>query len=284
MCSLLAIASLQEDIVESQAIAESVRPPLQLSATGIAVTRGGTEILKDITLSACTGELVGVLGPSGSGKSTLLYALSGFRPATAGQVRLGGAQLPQDFESVKHDIGFVPQDDIVPTQLKVERVLSYAADLRLPDFELSDRRARINGVMRTLGLSERKNLRVSKLSGGQRKRVSVGVELLAKPRVLFADEPTSGLDPALERALMETFRALADADHLVVVTTHIMSSLELFDRLVVLSGGRLAYNGPGDRLKQYFGVQDYTMIYERLLQQAPADWAARWRKESASYA
>jgi len=254
-----------------------------LIAKKIDVERSGTRILHGIDFRANPGEFIGVLGPSGSGKSTLLFALSGFRPPTQGMIKYGAKGIPEDFEELKHHIGLVPQDDIVPTQLKVERVLQYAADLRLVDMDPEQRSHRINGVIRTLGLSERRKLRVSKLSGGQRKRVSVGVELLTRPQYLFADEPTSGLDPALEAALMETFKKLTeDKGRVVIVTTHIMSSLELFDKVCVLCAGRLVYFGPPAQLKAYFEVDDFTKIYTQLDKLEPQKWAAKFKSSPLS--
>lgn len=235
-----------------------------LTARKLTVERGGKTILSGVDFQASDGEMIGILGPSGSGKSTLLMALNGFRPATAGRVILDGKDFYENFETFKSDIGYVPQDDIVPTALRVERTLGYAAELRLPDLEPEARIARVNMVMRILGLTESKDTRVSSLSGGQRKRVSVGVELLSKPRMLFADEPTSGLDPALERSLTENFRKLADDGHMVIVTTHIMSSLSLYDKLCVVNKGKLAFFGPPDQIKSHFKVDDFIEIYNVL--------------------
>jgi ABC-type multidrug transport system ATPase subunit len=235
-----------------------------LTARKLTVERGGKTILSGVDFQASDGEMIGILGPSGSGKSTLLMALNGFRPATAGRVTLDGKDFYENFETFKSDIGFVPQDDIVPAALRVERTLGYAAELRLPDLEPEARLARVNMVMRILGLTESKDTRVSSLSGGQRKRVSVGVELLSKPRMLFADEPTSGLDPALERSLTENFRKLADDGHMVIVTTHIMSSLSLYDKLCVVNKGKLAFFGPPDQIKTHFKVDDFIEIYNVL--------------------
>ena len=241
----------------------------------IRVELGGDTILHNIDFEAGDGELIGVLGPSGSGKSTLMLALNGFRPADRGAVTLDGRDLYEHFESLKREIGYVPQDDIVPTALDVESVLEYAVDLRLPDLSAETRQGRVDGVLHKLDLADRRDLRVSKLSGGQRKRVSVGVELLARPSVLFADEPTSGLDPALERSLTETFRGLTRDGSTVIVTTHVMSSLELLDTVCLLHGGHLAYFGPVDRIKDYFGVDDYTDIYRKLEEHEPKDWRAK---------
>ena len=245
---------------------------MKLMARKIGVERGGKAILQSVDFAAHAGQLIGILGPSGSGKSTLLLALSGFRPAEQGTVTFDGRNLYESFESVKHEIGFVPQDDIVPTALKVERVLQYAAELRLANESVDVRRDRVEAAIRKLGLADRRDLRVSKLSGGQRKRVNVGVEILSRPKLLFADEPTSGLDPALERSMTEAFRKMADDGAIVVVTTHIMTSLELYDRLAVIVSGRLAYFGPPDETKPYFGVDDFTAIYAKLETQSPAQW------------
>lgn len=249
-----------------------------INATKIRVELGGTTILENIDFRANDGELVGVLGPSGSGKSTLLLALSGFRPAQGGSVRVDGRDLYERFESMKDDIGYVPQDDIVPMELGVERVLKYAAELRLPDLSADARRGRVTGVIQKLGLADRRELKVSKLSGGQRKRVSVGVELLCRPAILFADEPTSGLDPALERSLTKSFQKLTDDGSTVILTTHVMTSLDLLDKVCVLCQGNLCYMGPVGSLKEYFQVDDYAQIYTRLEQKSPREWRNRWQK------
>ncbi|MEZ4461470.1 MAG: ABC transporter ATP-binding protein [bacterium] len=251
-----------------------------LVARKLIVERGGNTILSSIDFKAEPGQLIGILGPSGSGKSTLMMALNGFRPAKTGLVTLDGKNLYENFDGLKANIGFVPQDDIVPTALKVERVLEYAAELRLPHLEAEQRRARVNAVIRMLELDERRKVRVSSLSGGQRKRVSIGVELLAQPRLLFADEPTSGLDPALERSLTESFRELAKGDRVVIVTTHIMTSLAAYDRLCVVVGGRLAYFGPPDQLKPYFKVDDYADIYTALSEKEPRKWHEEFQASS----
>lgn len=251
-----------------------------LKARKLIVERGGKTIVQSVDFNVEPGHLVGILGPSGSGKTTLLMALNGFRPAETGAVTIDGRDLYKHFESFKGDIGYVPQDDIVPLALKVERVLQYAAELRLPDETPEIRIKRVNDVMRSLSLTASKDNRVSKLSGGQRKRVSVGVELLSRPRYLFADEPTSGLDPALERSLTETFKKMTEDKSAVIVTTHIMSSLSIYDRLSVIVKGRLAYFGPPDELKPYFGVDDFGDIYTRLSEKKPSEWHRDFQKSS----
>ncbi len=248
--------------------------PIHLAARDVSVVRGGARILHGIHLAASSGEFLGVLGPSGCGKSTLLYALTGFRPPTKGKVLIGGQDVRTDFQAVKHRIGFVPQDDVVPRALRVERVLHYTALLRLPHIGQEERNARIDEVLDRLQLAGQRRIRVRSLSGGQRKRVSIAMELLARPPVLFADEPTSGLDPALEHALMAALRGMADGGDLVVVTTHVMASLSLLDRVCMLKEGRLVYFGPPDELKGYFEVDDFADIYRVLERRSAAQWHA----------
>jgi len=250
--------------------------PLELRAHQLCVRRGGNQILQNIDFVARAGSLIGVLGPSGSGKTTLLYALSGFRPANEGTVHLSGDDLYRHFQTLKGNIGFVPQDDIVPTALKVASVLRYAAELRLPELDGKARQARVSQLMTSLGLSERARLPVSSLSGGQRKRVSIAVELLSEPTLLFADEPTSGLDPALEATFMNQLRQMADEGRIVVLTTHIMSSLEQLDRVCIVVQGRLAFFGPPQRLKEYFEVDDFTQLYRKLDQRPGKQWYRQW--------
>lgn len=255
---------------------------MSLVGRKIRVQLGGKTILHNVDFRANPGELIGILGPSGSGKSTLLRALSGFRPAREGQLTFRGRDLYDEFESLKHEIGFVPQDDIVPLALKVERVLAYAAELRLEHISPEERQQRVERILYKLQLTKSKNLRVSKLSGGQRKRVSVGVELLSNPKLLFADEPTSGLDPALERSLTEALHKLTQDGSIVIVTTHIMTSLDLLHKICVLHEGRLVFFGAPSDLKPFFEVEDFIEIYSKLQQHPASEWRDRYQRSPLS--
>lgn len=247
-----------------------------LRARKLRVVLGGNTIVHNVDFRARQGELIGILGPSGSGKTTLLMALSGLRPATAGRVDFQGRNLYENFAQLKRSIGFVPQDDVVPMALRVERALGYTAELRLPHFSTEKKKGRVDGVIRTLGLAASRRQRVRRLSGGQRKRVSVGMELISRPKLIFADEPTSGLDPALERSLTQTFKDLAEQNRAVVVTTHIMSSLDLLDRVCILNEGRLCYFGPVDRIKEFFEVDDFVHLYTRLDDKSTDYWQRKF--------
>jgi ABC-type multidrug transport system ATPase subunit len=224
-----------------------------------------------------------VVGPSGAGKSTLLRALTGVLIPSGGQVCFAGRDLHSSYEEFRYRIGSVPQDDLVHPELTARAELELAAALRLPpDTGREGRRARVGQVLAELGLTERADLPISKLSGGQRKRVSVGTELLTQPALLFLDEPTSGLDPGNEKQVMGVLRQLADGGRIVVVVTHATQSLDLADRVLFLTrGGRAAYFGPPDGALSFFGrhgvTGGYADIFRALDESGDADWAAIFR-------
>jgi len=250
-----------------------------LAAVGITVTTRANAVLADhVGFALEEGSLLAVVGPSGAGKSTLLGALTGLRPAPRGSVYFGGRDLYEEYDELRQRIGFVPQDDVVHPELTVEQSLNYAAELRFaPDVTADERRQRVEDVLVELGLDQRRHLPVAKLSGGQRKRVSVAIELLTKPSLLFLDEPTSGLDPGLERSLMELLRSLADGGRTVVVVTHSTESLNLCDRVLFLApGGRTAYYGPPQLALAYFGLESYQEVFRELSADTPEEWKARF--------
>ncbi len=247
-------------------------PATRVDASGLSVSFGRQVILRDLSLSVLPGECVGILGASGCGKSTLLRVLAGLQDPDSGAVRLDGRQPG---EVPAGAVGFVPQDDIVHLALRVESALGYSARLRLgPVPEL---RARVDQVIDMVGLGERRKVRVGRLSGGQRKRVSIGVELLGGPGLLFLDEPTSGLDPALEEHFMALFRQLADGGRTVILTTHVLQSLHRLDLVGVLAAGRLAWYGPPSEMLGWFGVREARDIYS-LLASSGASRATRFAR------
>jgi len=178
-------------------------------------------LLDDVSLVVEPGELVAIARGSGAGKTTLLEILAGMRPPTSGRVLFDGADLHRDLEKLRPLLGYVPQDDIIHVELPLQRTLRYAASLRLPPgtsrAEIDDA---VRDALRTVGEEDRAGVRVGALSGGQRRRASIAVELLTGPRVFFLDEPTSGLDPATGTGLVRALRRLADGGATVVFTTH----------------------------------------------------------------
>ena len=239
---------------------------VSFAAVELSVLVGERALLDEVSFPLGAGDFLAVLGPTGAGKSTLLKALTGYHPADRGSVLYNGRDVYAAYAELRNRIGYVPQDDILHPQLTVRSALSYSARLRFPpDVSAEDRRRRVDEVMAELGLTERANLQVSKLSGGQRKRTSVAIELLTKPSLLFLDEPTSGLDPGYEKSVMELLRQLADGGRTVVTVTHSIQSLNLCDRILFLApGGQTAYFGPAKSTLQFFGLEQYAEVFQHL--------------------
>ncbi|MFG2942191.1 FHA domain-containing protein [Streptomyces sp. NPDC048282] len=248
----------------------------------VAVDRGRKILLDHVSFPVGEKCLLAVVGPSGAGKSTLLGALTGQRPAEHGTVLYDGRDLYRDYAELRQRIGLVPQDDILHVQLTVRSALTYAAELRFPeDTAKAERRERVEEVIRELGLQQRAEQPVHSLSGGQRKRVSVALELLTKPSLLFLDEPTSGLDPGMDRSVMNMLRGLADDGRTVIVVTHSVLSLDACDRLLVLApGGRTAYFGPPGEALGFFGFDEWPEAFEAFERDTGRDWAGEYRDSS----
>ena len=241
----------------------------------------GVNLLQDISLAVQPREFVAVVGVSGAGKSTFMNALTGFKPASDGSVMVNGTDLYKNYNAYRTDIGYVPQDDIIHRELPVGRALDYVARLRLPaDTNTNERGKIVQDEMETLGLIERKNVPVGSLSGGQRKRVSIGVERITRPGLFFLDEATSGLDPGTENQLMRMLRQLADQGQTILLITHATKNVVLCDLVIFLAkGGHLAYYGPPSEALTHFGVRDFDEIYEKLMsEKSPKEWAEIYRQ------
>src|SRR5690606_33507410 len=240
-------------------------------------------LLDDVSFALAEGQMLALIGPSGCGKSTLLRALTGIRPATMGTVRYAGRDLYADYAELRYRIGMVPQDDVLHRQLTVRRALRFAASLRFADdVPRRVRKARVDQVIETLGLTERAGARIDTLSGGQRKRASVAMELLTEPSLLCLDEPTSGLDPALDKEVMTELRQLADRGRTVIVVTHNVLHLDLCTGVMVhCKGGRLDYFGPQGRVLEFFDAADYADVFAKVTDE-PEVWAQRFRVSNFS--
>ncbi len=253
---------------------------VSFSARHLTVTvDGGKQILKDVTFGVPEKSLIAVIGPSGSGKSTLLKALTGYRPANQGDVLYDNRNLYKQFAELRQRIGLVPQDDILHKELTVRTALKYAAKLRFPaDTSEQERAARIDEVLRELKLDIHKDKKITSLSGGQRKRVSVALELLTKPSLIFLDEPTSGLDPGMDRDVMQLLRGLADDGRTVLVVTHSVAELAICDKLLVMApGGSVAYFGPPEEALNFFGYSTWADVFSAFENYRDYDWAGRWK-------
>ena len=228
--------------------------------------RGELTLLDAVSFTVSAGELVAIVGPSGAGKTTLLETMAGIAPATSGSVRFDGIDLHANLGAFRSVLGYVPQDDIIHADLPLQHTLRYAARLRLPS---STSAAEVDDAVRdaidAVGLTEHADVRVGSLSGGQRKRASIAVELLTDPHVFFLDEPTSGLDPVTSAELIARLRRLADRSATVVFTTHSVEDLAPCDRIVFMArGGRVGFVGTVDEALEQFGVSSVPELYRRL--------------------
>jgi ABC transport system ATP-binding/permease protein len=235
-----------------------------LDVRGVTWTIEGTKtLLDDISLGAQPGTLTAVIGPSGAGKSTFARLVAGYTHPTKGTVSFEGHNIHAEYASLRSRIGMVPQDDVVHGQLTVQQALMYAAELRLPpDTTKADRAQVVARVLEELEMTQHLNTRVDKLSGGQRKRASVALELLTGPSLLILDEPTSGLDPALDRQVMTMLRQLADAGRVVLVVTHSLTYLDVCDQVLLLApGGKTALCGPPSQIGPTMGTTNWADIF-----------------------
>ncbi|UGQ10217.1 FHA domain-containing protein [Yinghuangia sp. ASG 101] len=253
---------------------------VSLHINGLEVKAGDKTLLHDVSFPIGERTLLAVVGTSGAGKSTLLKALTGSLPVSSGNVLYDGRDMFSQFAELRQRIGLVPQDDILHKQLTVRQALRYAARLRFPgDTEKAERARRVEEVIADLGLTERAELPIHKLSGGQRKRVSVAVELLTKPSLLYLDEPTSGLDVGSAGDLMDNLRNLADDGRTVITVLHDLDSAEVCDRLLVLvTGGYVAYYGPPGEALEYFGKENWRDAFKMLNREDGVELAARFRE------
>ena len=218
-------------------------------------------LLRDIHMYIQPGHMVLLLGGSGAGKTTYLNAVNGYEKAKA-EVVLNGQNMYKHYKDMQYDIGFVPQQDLMRGSDSVYRTLMDAATLRLPtNFTKAEREARVEEVMEIFGLTPVKNNLVVKLSGGQRKRLSIAMEFISNPTLFILDEPDSGLDGVMARELFQQLRQIADQGKIIIVITHTPDRvIDLFDDVIVLAKdsnrtGRLAWFGPIEEARKFFGKE-----------------------------
>jgi ABC-type multidrug transport system ATPase subunit len=253
----------------------------------VVVGDGGKQkvLLEGVTFPLESRSMMAVIGPAGAGKSTLLNALTGKRPANTGSVFYDFRDLYENYDELRQRIGLVPQESVTHDQLTAKSALGYQAELRFPpDTGEPERNQRVGEVLDELSMTKHADTRIDRLSGGQKKRVNIGMELLTRPTLLFLDEPTSPLDPHLKRDMFRQMRAMADKDadkgQSVIVITHDVESklIDQCDRLIVLQpGGKMAYFGPpGDGLR-YFGKEDWADVFQIFADEPERDFAAEYR-------
>lgn len=236
------------------------------------------QILKDVSCEIKPNEFVAIIGGSGAGKTTLMTAISGFEPTFKGNVYCNDINLVEQFQNLKNIIGFVPQQDIIYENLTLRRMLQYTAKMKMPkDTKKSEIQERIDEVLDMVELKEHQDTYIRKLSGGQKKRASIAVELLADPKLFFLDEPTSGLDPGTEKNLMMTLSTLAKTKNkTIIMVTHTTANLHLCDKIIFMGpGGRLCFCGNVNEAKEFYHTDDLVNIYN-MIAENPFAWEKRY--------
>ena len=258
--------------------AKDLSEELAITAIGIEKTySNGVKALKKMDLSIPSKSLLAVMGPSGCGKSTLLKALNGDTPATKGRVLLFGQELLSNYDYLKTQIGYVPQDDIVHQQLTVEQCMYFTAKIRLDNPLDSKIDKKINAILSDLNISHIKHNLISEISGGQRKRVSIAVELLTEPLILFLDEPTSPLDPQTVEDFLVILKKLSDKGTTVVMVTHKPEDLEYMDEVIFMAeGGNITYYGDSKKYKQYFKVETAVAVFAQISGKTASNWVRKY--------
>ena len=262
---------------------------LSVVADGVSVSvpdgRGGVErktLLDHVSFRIEPGEFVCVLGPSGAGKSTLVRAMLGDRPISAGSLLVGGHDVFRQADALRGVIGYVPQRDINPEALSVERALHYASAVRLPSYAtVAERQAAIDRVIAEVGLDRVRHAPIGSLSGGEMKRASLAAEMLAAPGLLVLDEATSSLDPATEARIMSLLADRARAGTTVVAVTHHLDNVDEADKLLILGHGEVVWFGSRVEAIEHFGVQRLADVYVAIEDRPPGFWSARWRERQA---
>ncbi len=258
---------------------------LEACGIGLVVENGSESVtlLDGISFCVPRGHFMAIVGPSGCGKTTLLKAIAGIKDVTDGCFRWMNRELSEEYDFAPHEIGYVPQFSIAYEELTVDESVESAARLRLrgSEDELDDA---IDRALEETGLAEIADRTVKLLSGGQRRRLSLAMELVSRPRLLLCDEVTSGLDPRSEQEIVNLLRELSLKDGLIVISvTHSLSQLDCYDSVLVMNGGRLAYHGSPRTLAHYFSVSDVEEVYPRLNFRDAGEWADSWLKHRVAY-
>jgi len=265
---------------------KEIKGDIQIAANNITFRVKDKLIVDDVGLTILPGEFVGLIGPSGAGKTSLMMMMNGVVRPSQGDVFINSQSLYSNFDLFKGQIGYVPQDDIIHRELKVQESFTYTGKLRLDNYSNEEIATQVDTVLDTLGIEDTRDTLIGSaekkgISGGQRKRVNLGQELLTEPSVLFLDEPTSGLDPKTDLDVMHLFKGIAAKGKIIILTTHNITkeNFEILSHLIVLSkGGKLAYFGEATKAADYFQVDKPYEIFGKLETQEPDHWKEKFIK------
>ena len=240
-------------------------------------------LLAEVTAHFPKKHFAAILGPSGCGKSTLLKIIAGLREPSLGHIEWGGRDLSEE-DMAPHEIGYVPQFSIAYELLTVWESVESALRLRVAGLDADEREARIDTILKEVGLDEIADREVRVLSGGQKRRLAMALEMVSSPRLLLCDEVTSGLDPKAEDEIAKLMHQLSRSDDRIVLSvTHSLRHLALYDSVIVLYQGHVAYHGPADYLFHYFNCEHPEDLFPRLAQRKAADWHHSWQKNRPAY-
>lgn len=243
----------------------------------VKTKQGPKKILSNVNLQIEPNEFVAIIGGSGSGKSTVMNAMSGFEQATSGKVCVNSVDLYKNYKVLKNIIGYVPQQDIIYENITLNKMLEYSARMRMSDdVSREEIQKRIEKVLEMVELTEHKDKMIRSLSGGQKKRSSIAVELLGDPGLFFLDEPTSGLDPGTEESLMKNLRNLSKQNNkTIIMVTHTTQNLHLCDKVLLMGkGGKICFYGSVPECMEFFGVNNLTEVYNKVADDKNAEkWA-----------
>ncbi len=259
---------------------------LELKEVSFTIRKDGEEIplVDRASFKVPKGHFMAIVGPSGCGKTTLLKTIAGLNPESDGALFWDGRNLSEDGDFSPTEIGYVPQFSIAYNPLTVDESVESATRLRVRTRDTGELDQRIDRVLEEAGLTSISDRQVKVLSGGQKRRLGLAMELVSDPKILLCDEVTSGLDPRSEREIVRLLHDLSRKDGRIVLSvTHSLAHLELYDSILVLHEGRVAFHGPPEKLNHYFSVHDTEEVYPRLASQASESWQASWNKHSASY-
>ena len=259
---------------------------LELTDLSFHIPKDGENfaLLDQISIKIPTGHFMAIVGPSGCGKTTLLKTIAGINPNSGGSITYHGRDLVEEGDFEPHEIGYVPQFSVAYDELSVDESVEAAANLRIKSRNTAELDARLDRILNETGLTAIADRPVKVLSGGQKRRLGLAMELVSSPKLLLCDEVTSGLDPRSEREIVHLLHDLSrNENRSIISVTHSLAHLELYDSILVLHEGKVAYHGPPSGLTHYFSVEDTEEIYPALSQQTSERWNKSWSKHRTLY-
>ena len=264
----------------------ALKPVLELQDVCFTIRKDGTDtnLVDKVSIKVPSGHFMAIVGPSGCGKTTLLKTIAGLNPESAGELIWDGRNLSKEGDFSPSEIGYVPQFSIAYDPLTVDESVEAATRLRVRCRNTDELDHRIDRVLEETGLAAISDRSVRVLSGGQKRRLGLAMELVSDPKLLLCDEVTSGLDPRSEREIVHLLHQLSRKNGRVVLSvTHSLAHLELYDSVLVLHEGRVAFHGPPEQLNHYFSVKDTEEVYPRLATQPSERWQSSWLKHGGVY-